>query len=152
MEAGPQGPAATPPHAHPAQQARRTRNTKTPHTNTLGGTVNKIMDCGAFVKREAGLEGLIHISDLAHHRVIRVSDIVSEGQEVEVQVLSVDTDAQRIGLSLKALMAKPQPAKKKQDDPAESEEDLQPTLPPRKGPLKGGFDRPTGGEGVGLQW
>ena len=125
---------------------------KYPLKKTFSGTVSKLMDFGAFVKLEAGIEGLIHISELAHHRVMRVSDVVSEGQEVEVQVLSVDTDAQRIGLSLKALMAKPEPAKKKQDGLPELEQDPQPTLPPRKGPLKGGFDRPTGGEGVGLQW
>ena len=125
---------------------------KYPLKKTFSGTVTKLMEFGAFVKLEAGIEGLIHISELAHHRVVRVGDIVSEGQEVEVQVLSVDTDAQRIGLSLKSLMAKPESAKKKQDRPPEVEEDLEPTLPPRKGPLKGGFDRPTGGEGVGLQW
>ena len=125
---------------------------KYPLKKTFPGTVSKIMDFGAFVKLEAGIEGLIHISELAHHRVVRVSDVVSEGQEVEVQVLSVDTDAQRIGLSLKALLAKPEPAKKKQGDLPELEEDPQPTLPKRNEPLKGGFDRPTGGEGVGLQW
>jgi small subunit ribosomal protein S1 len=125
---------------------------KYPLKKTFSGTVSKTMDFGAFVKLEAGIEGLIHISELAHHRVFRVADVVSEGQEVEVQVLSVDTDAQRISLSLKALMAKPEPAKKMKDDLPELEEDLEPTLPALKGPLKGGFDRPTGGEGMGLQW
>ncbi|MEM8866460.1 MAG: S1 RNA-binding domain-containing protein, partial [Planctomycetota bacterium] len=71
------------------------------------GTVSKIMDFGAFVKLEPGVEGLIHISELAHARVHRTSDIVSEGQQVEVKVLSVDLNKQRIGLSLKALMAAP---------------------------------------------
>ncbi len=61
------------------------------------------MDFGAFVKLEPGVEGLIHVSELAHGRVFRASDVVSEGQEVEVKVLSVDAEKQRIGLSLKAL-------------------------------------------------
>ena len=81
-------------------------------TSRVKGTVSKLTEFGAFVRLEAGVEGLIHISELAHTRVFRASDIVSEGQEVEVKVLSVDTDAQRISLSLKALQARPEPKKK----------------------------------------
>ena len=65
------------------------------------------MDFGAFVKLEPGVEGLIHISELAHGRVFRPSDVLSEGQEVEVKVLSVDAEKQRISLSLKALLDRP---------------------------------------------
>jgi ribosomal protein S1 len=72
------------------------------------GTVSKLMQFGAFVKLEAGVEGLIHISELGHGRVMRTSDVLSEGQEVETKVLSVDVDAQRISLSLKALLAAPE--------------------------------------------
>ncbi|MEM7313212.1 MAG: S1 RNA-binding domain-containing protein, partial [Planctomycetota bacterium] len=43
------------------------------------GTVSKIMDFGAFVRLAAGVEGLVHISELAHHRVVRVANVVSEG-------------------------------------------------------------------------
>ena len=68
------------------------------------------MDFGAFVKLEPGVEGLIHISELGHGRVFRTSDVVSEGQEVEVKILSVDTEKQRISLSLKALLAAPEKA------------------------------------------
>ena len=63
----------------------------------------RLMEFGAFVKLEPGVEGSIHVSELAHGRVWRPSDVVSEGQEVEVKVLSVDAEQQRIGLSLKAL-------------------------------------------------
>ena len=72
------------------------------------GPVSRIMDFGAFVKLEPGVEGLIHVSELSHGRVFRVSDVVSEGQEVEVKILSVDAEKQRIGLSLKALLATPE--------------------------------------------
>ena len=67
---------------------------------TLGaratGKVSRLMDFGAFVKLEPGVEGLIHISELGHGRVFRASDVVSEGQEVEVKILSVDEENQRI--------------------------------------------------------
>ena len=64
------------------------------------GTVSKLMDFGAFVKLEPGVEGLIHISELAHGRVFRTSDVVSEGQAVEVKILGIDKEKQRISLSL----------------------------------------------------
>jgi len=119
-------------------------------TSRVKGTVSKLTDFGAFVRLEAGVEGLIHISELAHTRVFRASDIVAEGQEVEVKVLSVDTDAQRISLSLKALQARPEP-KKKEPEP---EEEAPPPPPPskRSTPLKGGLGRGTGGESLGLKW
>ena len=60
------------------------------------------MEFGAFVRLAPGVEGLIHVSELSHKRVFRVADVLSEGQEVEVLVLSVDPEQQRISLSLKA--------------------------------------------------
>ncbi len=65
---------------------------------------------------EPGIEGLVHISELSYKRVWRCSDIVKEGQQVEVMVLSVDADAQRISLSMKELTAPPEPAKKPEDE------------------------------------
>src|SRR5204863_3613706 len=75
---------------------------KFPPGSTVKGTVTRIADYGAFVKLAPGVEGLLHISELAHHRVVRVLNHVSEGQEVEVKVLEVDKSSQRISLSLKA--------------------------------------------------
>jgi small subunit ribosomal protein S1 len=120
----------------------------------VAGKVSRVMDFGAFVKLEPGVEGLIHISELAHGRVFRVGDIVSEGQEVEVKVLSVDIEKQRIGLSLKALQAKPERAENKKV----ADEDLPPPAdapkPPKKkhSQLKGGIGGPSGGEKFGLNW
>ncbi len=48
------------------------------------------MDFGAFVELEPGIEGLVHISELSHKRVWRPADVVKEGEQVEVLVLSVD--------------------------------------------------------------
>lgn len=67
------------------------------------GKVSRIADFGAFVELEPGIEGLIHVSELSTQRVRRVRDVVSEGQSVEVEVLSVDPASRRISLSLKRL-------------------------------------------------
>ncbi len=119
----------------------------------VSGTVSKIMDFGAFVKLEPGVEGLIHISELAHGRVFRTSDVVSEGQQVEVKVLSVDRGKQRIALSLRALL---EPPKKAGDDEQETDFAPPPNAPKtpekRKGELKGGIGGPSGGEQFGLKW
>jgi small subunit ribosomal protein S1 len=118
------------------------------------GTVSRIMDFGAFVKLEPGVEGLIHISELGHGRVFRVSDAVREGQEVEVKILSVDTEKQRISLSLKALL--PPPEKSGQQKVADEDMPLPADAPkpPRKkaANLKGGIGGPSGGEKFGLNW
>ena len=78
---------------------------KYPVNEIVTGTVSKIMDFGAFVKLEPGVEGLVHISELSHKRVNKVHHVVEEGQRVEVKVMSVDAEAQRIGLSMKATQA-----------------------------------------------
>ena len=124
-----------------------------PRTNVTG-IVTKLADFGAFVKIEAGIQGLVHISELAHGRVFRVADVLSEGQEVEAQVLSVDPEAQRMSLSLKALQARPE---SKDKDKRLADEDVpidSPPLPKQKpsGPLKGGTNRDSGGEQFGLKW
>ena len=100
----------------------------------VGGTVTRIMDFGAFVELEPGVEGLVHISELEHTRVRRVSDVLSEGQSVDVKVLEVDTDRQRISLSLKALQERPA-ADAAGDVP---DEDLPPVDRIERSSLKGG--------------
>jgi len=65
------------------------------------GTVTKITNFGVFVGLESGLEGLLHISELADHKVDNPEEIVSVGEEIEVKVLRVDPDERKIGLSRK---------------------------------------------------
>ena len=115
------------------------------------GTVSRLMEFGAFVKLEPGVEGLIHISELAHKRVFRASDIVSEGQEVEVLVMSVDVENQRIGLSLKALESRPEP-KQSEPEPEEEAAPLHRSSANAPRPLKGGVGKSSGGEKFGLKW
>ncbi len=70
------------------------------------GTVRKIMDFGAFVEVLPGTDGLVHISQLAHHRVKAVSDEVAEGEQVLVKVLEIDKQG-KIRLSRKEAMPAP---------------------------------------------
>jgi len=70
------------------------------------GTVRKIMDFGAFVEVLPGTDGLVHISQLAHHRVQAVSDEVKEGDQILVKVLEVDRQG-KIRLSRKEAMPAP---------------------------------------------
>lgn len=117
------------------------------------GTVSKLMQFGAFVKLASGVEGLIHISEMGHGRVQRASDVVSEGQEVEVKVVSFDREAQRIGLSLKALLPPPEKPKQEPREPDHPPiESLQRRQRESDKHLKGGISGPSGGEKFGLKW
>lgn len=64
------------------------------------GRVQRLTDFGAFID-VGGVDGLVHISQLAHHRVDKPSDVVSEGDTVKVKILSVDVDSERVSLSIK---------------------------------------------------
>jgi small subunit ribosomal protein S1 len=67
----------------------------------IRGKVAKLTNFGAFVELEPELEGLLHISELADHKVDKPQDVVKVGDDVEVKILKVDTDARKIGLSLR---------------------------------------------------
>lgn len=72
----------------------------------LEGTVQRITDFGAFVDI-GGMDGLVHISQLSHQHVEKTSDVVEEGQKVQVKVLSVDGENERISLSIKETLPGP---------------------------------------------
>jgi len=122
---------------------------KFPIGSTVRGVVSRLANFGAFVKLAPGVEGLVHISELSNVRVSQVSKVVQEGQEVEVKVLTVDRENQKIGLSLKAAQAPPPKAEVKE----EVEEPVRkPAIKKRPGPLKGGFDRGDDAKKIGLSW
>jgi small subunit ribosomal protein S1 len=109
---------------------------------TVTGKVTRLMEFGAFVELEPGIEGLIHISELAPQRVRRVADVVQPGGEVEVKVLGVDAAQKRISLSLKAALAKEEPPAVEPEAAPEPEEEPEvPAKParPRTTPLRGGI-------------
>ncbi|MFB1050480.1 30S ribosomal protein S1 [Paraliobacillus sp. JSM ZJ581] len=73
---------------------------------TLEGTVARITSFGAFVDL-GGIDGLVHISQLSHEHVEKPTEVVSEGETVNVKVLSVDEDNERISLSIKDTLPGP---------------------------------------------
>jgi small subunit ribosomal protein S1 len=79
--------------------------------DVIDGTVTKLVNFGAFVRVRDGLEGLIHISELSHQRVAHPGDVVHEGQQLKLKIISLDSERHRLGLSLKqAEEAPPRPA------------------------------------------
>ncbi len=67
------------------------------------GTVIRFADYGAFLKLEKEINGLVHLSELAHHKVTDPSEVLTIGQKVDAQVINIDVDERRIGLSIKAI-------------------------------------------------
>ena len=112
--------------------------------STVTGKVTRTTDFGAFVELEPGLEGLVHISELEHRRVKRVTEVLTTGQETSAKVLEVDPNRKRISLSLKALTEKPEDTQEEASQPAYERK--------RKGPLLGGNadDNSAGSGGGGL--
>jgi small subunit ribosomal protein S1 len=68
----------------------------------VAAKVLKILDFGAFVEVEKGIEGLVHVSEISEERVDDPNDILTENQEVKVQIISMDAAERKIGLSIKA--------------------------------------------------
>ena len=116
------------------------------------GKVTKVMDFGAFVQLAPGVEGLVHISELAHHRVTRVSSVCNAGDEIDVKILSLDTDKQKISLSHKATLAAPAPKADGKKNEPEIPEGRDLAVPATGEPLKGGTNNQSGGEQFGLNW
>jgi small subunit ribosomal protein S1 len=123
--------------------------------SVVKGVVSRIAQFGAFVKLEPGVEGLVHVSELATRHIRNVADVAREGQEVECRVISVDPDEQRMSLSIKALA--PAPAAK--DLPVNEHAAEEPESPPppvakkRNAFLKGGTGSgQSQGEKFGLKW
>jgi len=95
----------------------------------IDGTVTKLVNFGAFVRVRDGLEGLIHISELSHQRVAHPGDVVHEGQQLKLKIISLDSERHRLGLSLK--QAEEPPAR--------------PAVEPGQGPAAGGRPERRGG-------
>ncbi|CAD2075245.1 30S ribosomal protein S1 [Jeotgalicoccus aerolatus] len=86
--------------------------------DVLNGTVKRLVDFGAFVEVSPGVEGLVHISEIAHDHVNVPSDVLKEEQEIEVKIIGLDKDNEKISLSIKALEsapARPKQAKQEQN-------------------------------------
>lgn len=76
-----------------------------PAGSVIKAQVARVTEFGAFVEVETGIEGLVHISELSEDRVENPSDVVKNGDEVDVMIISVDKEAKKIALSMKAVGA-----------------------------------------------
>jgi ribosomal protein S1 len=96
------------------------------------GKVTRVVDFGAFVELEPGLEGLIHISELSDKDLRSAAHAVKIGQEVRVHILDIDKDARRMSLSLKRAA---------ETEAAEATAAATPAGPKKKRPvLRGGLE------------
>jgi ribosomal protein S1 len=116
--------------------------------------ITRLADFGAFVEVEPGIEGLVHVSEIALQRIRKPGAVVQAGQTVKVKVLSIDKENRRISLSIKQAFAQaeePAPAPEAAEQPAEPEK------PRRRNPnlrggvggrivIPGGSESMTGGE------
>ncbi len=98
------------------------------------GAVTKITNFGVFIGLEDGLEGLLHISELADDKIEDPETVVKVGDEIEVKVLRVDTDERKIGLSLKRVGWG-----EEQEKAAAAAEAAESNVPVQEGELKGGL-------------
>jgi small subunit ribosomal protein S1 len=84
-----------------------------PNKYTIGrvvrGKITKIHDFGAFMELEPGVEGLIHVSEMSSDRIQHPSEVVSENQDVVAEIISMDREERKIGLSLKTVGADDDP-------------------------------------------
>ena len=70
-----------------------------------GVKIVKLMTFGAFAEIIPGVDGLIHISQIADRRIGKPEDVLSEGQEVDAKIIDIDQEHKRISLSIRALLA-----------------------------------------------
>lgn len=80
---------------------------KAPEGAVLEGTVKRLTSFGAFVEVFPGVEGLVHISQIAHEHIATPNDVLKTGEKVNVKVLEVHPERHRLALSIKALIEKP---------------------------------------------
>ncbi len=69
----------------------------------IEGEVTRLTDFGAFVEIETGIEGMIHVSEMSEERVEKPSDVLKKGDKVKAMIISIDKDAKKIALSIKAI-------------------------------------------------
>lgn len=87
-------------------QARQQKLAELKEGAVVRGTVRSVMDFGAFVDL-GGVDGLLHVTDMAWHRIAKPSDVVSTGDTVEVQILKINPETRRISLGMKQLQPDP---------------------------------------------
>jgi small subunit ribosomal protein S1 len=90
--------------------------------NVIKGVVNRITPFGAFVKLDTEINGLIHVSEISDKEITEPGEVLTIGDKVDAKIITIDPDDHRVGLSIKALTAKPKEEKKEkkvEEDEAE---------------------------------
>lgn len=87
-----------------------------PEGAVLEGTVKRVVDFGAFVEVFPGVEGLVHVSQISHKHVDNPADVLKAGDKVQVKVLDVNPERQRLSLSIKALEEAPARSEESNND------------------------------------
>lgn len=119
----------------------------------VNGKITRLAEFGAFVELAPGVEGLVHVSEIAHKRINHPQDVLKQDEVVQVKVLKIDPGTRRISLSIKALTEAPAPKGGKDRTPARSAEEIMKETPALRrlraqaamkaakkgGQLKGGF-------------
>ena len=100
--------------------------------SVVRGTVVNLTSFGAFTKLEEGIEGLIHISELADRRIEKPEEIVSVGDELDLKVINLSPKDRRIGLSLKALLAEQERAATPEEEQPQRTRSERPSRPRRE--------------------
>src|SRR5205085_7675421 len=90
----------------------------------LEGTVTKVVTFGAFVEILDGVEGLVHISELAQHHVENPRELVQQGDVVRVKILEIDSERRRLSLSIKRVEGQVLPVRPRTEDGAGSLENM----------------------------
>jgi small subunit ribosomal protein S1 len=111
------------------------------------GTVTRVTEFGAFIELEPGLEGMVHISELAWRRVGSVGEVLKVGETRDFQVVEVDSKRKRVSLSLKALEKRPEPPQSERSHAPEPEAPPEPRRP-RNENLRGGTGSAGSGRGM----
>jgi small subunit ribosomal protein S1 len=105
----------------------------------VSGKVTRLMEFGAFVELEPGIEGLIHLTELGPRKVYRVKDVVQPEQTVDVRILKIEPELKRISLSLKPAPGAPVKVEGEDDDEDEGGPPPRELKPRFDLPLKGGL-------------
>ena len=90
--------------------------------DVVDAKIVKLMTFGAFAEILPGVDGLIHISQIADKRIGKPEDVLAEGQEVQVKITDVDAENKRISLSIRALLVAEEPAEEAVEEAAEEAE------------------------------
>jgi ribosomal protein S1 len=99
--------------------------------DVLTGTVARLTDFGAFIHLSAGVDGLVHISEIANERIQHPQEVLKVDQEVEVRILRIESDKRRVSLSMRQATIE-QPARPRREPRHPRRQEPQPTA---SGPL-----------------